>query len=300
MVVTVVGVAIIAFIGSRDFAVLDPKGTIAAQQRDLLVFASLLSLVVIVPVFALTYHIVRTYRVGAKKKAKYSPDWDHDRKLETLWWGIPSAIIVVLSVVAWQTSHSLDPFKPLVSDRRPLTIQVVALEWKWLFLYPEQQIATVNYVQFPADRPVNFEITADAPMNSFWIPQLGGQIYAMSGMTTKLHLMASETGTFQGSSANLSGDGFAGMRFKAQATTDDEFNLWSKVTRNSQNRFGSDSYAQLAARSSDTEPATYALEDLRLYDKVLMKYMGHGEITDSHGGAASSTHTDMEAHGAGN
>jgi cytochrome o ubiquinol oxidase subunit 2 len=276
MVVVAVIIGASVFLGSREYAVLDAKGTIATQQRNLLIFATILSLVIIAPVFALTYHIVRTYRVDAKKKAVYTPDWDHSHVLETLWWGIPSVIILLLSVVAWQSSHSLDPFKSLVSDKKPLTIQVVALEWKWLFIYPEQNLATVNYVQFPANRPVTFQITADAPMNSFWIPQLGGQVYAMSGMTTKLNLMADQPGIFQGSSANLSGKGFSGMRFKAQATTEQQFTMWAKTARTSHETLTSDKYDRLAQPSSDTPPTIYALGDNYIYDKVMSKYMGHG------------------------
>src|SRR5688572_21939694 len=171
-----------------NVAVLEPAGSIAERQRGLIIFASLLSLIVVVPVFALTFYIAWKYR-ASNKKAKYTPDWDHHTGIEALWWAIPLALITILSVITYKTSHELDPFRPIASDKKPLTVQVVALQWKWLFIYPEQNIASVNFVQFPEDRPVNFQITSDAPMNSFWIPQLGGQMYAMSGMNTKLHLI---------------------------------------------------------------------------------------------------------------
>ena len=181
-----------------------------------MIFAALLSLVVVIPVFAMTIYIVWRYR-ESNQKAKYSPDWDHNSKVETIWWLIPTLLIVVLSVVTWNSSHSLDPFKPIKSSVKPLRVQVIALQWKWLFIYPEQGVASTNILELPVDRPINFEVTADAPMNSFWIPQLGGQIYAMAGMSTQLHLMASEAGTYAGASANLSGKGFAKMKFDTKA-----------------------------------------------------------------------------------
>jgi cytochrome o ubiquinol oxidase subunit 2 len=266
----------INFIASRHFAVLSPQGPIAKQQRDLLVFATILSLAVILPVFWLTFHIVHTYRVDAKKPGKYQPEWDGNRNLEGLWWTIPTIIIFVLSVVTWNTSHSLDPYRPLSSTQKPLTIQVIALQWKWLFLYPEQGIATVNFVQLPVDRPVTFDITADAPMNSFWIPQLGGQIYAMTGMSSQLHLQADKPGAYRGSSANLSGKGFANMDFTARATSQAEFDAWATTAKAANPNFGYDQY-QILSLPDDNEPtATYSLADDQLYTTVMAKYMNHG------------------------
>jgi cytochrome o ubiquinol oxidase subunit 2 len=261
----------------QHYAVLDARGSIAERQRQLIIFATLLSLAVILPVFWLTFHIVRTYRVDAKKTAKYQPEWDGNRNLEALWWSIPTAIILVLSVVTWRTSHSLDPYKPLDSDRRPLTVQVIALQWKWLFLYPEQKVATVNYAPLPVDRPINFEITADAPMNSFWIPQLGGQIYAMTGMNSQLHLIADQTGDYRGSSANLSGSGFADMNFMAHVVNETDFDSWANSVRNGNGQpLDSTAYQSLAAPSKKTAPASFPLQDSSLYDTVMAKYMNHG------------------------
>jgi cytochrome o ubiquinol oxidase subunit 2 len=261
----------------QHYAVLDARGSIAERQRQLIIFATLLSLAVILPVFWLTFHIVHTYRVDAKKTAKYQPEWDGNRNLEALWWSIPTAIILVLSVVTWRTSHSLDPYKPLDSDRRPLTVQVIALQWKWLFLYPEQKVATVNYAPLPVDRPINFEITADAPMNSFWIPQLGGQIYAMTGMNSQLHLIADQTGDYRGSSANLSGSGFADMNFMAHVVNETDFDSWANSVRNGNGQpLDSTAYQSLAAPSKKTAPASFPLQDSSLYDTVMAKYMNHG------------------------
>ena len=262
-------------------AILRPEGLIGEKQRDLIVFATGLMLIVVIPVFILTGFIVFKYRED--KKGTYRPKWDHHRGLELLWWGFPFAIIVILSVVTWYSSHDLDPYKPLVSQTKPVKVQVIALEWKWLFIYPEEDIATVNYLKFPKNTPINFEITADAPMNSFWIPKLGGQVYAMNGMTTKLHLMANQTGVYEGSSANLSGEGFAGMRFKAHSVSQDTYRQWLETTTQSSKELSYKSYQELAQPSSDVPPAFYYVSDNELYNKVIMKYMQPQD--NSHGTA---------------
>ncbi len=275
----------------HTIAVLQPKGVIAEQQRDLLLFAVLLSLVVIVPVYVLTIGIVWKYRAG-NKKAPYTPEWDSDRRLETAWWGIPCIIILILSVITWQTSHSLDPYRPISSSYKPVTIQVVALQYKWLFIYPEQNIATVGYVQFPEDTAVNFQITSDAPMNSFWIPQLGGQVYAMSGMRTQLHLLASEQGTYNGLSANLSGEGHAGMTFTAHATSQEDFYTWIQQAKASSGNLTASTYRTIAAPDHEMGRATYATVQHNLYDSIVMKYMMPKHQADAPAGhrKAEQTH----------
>ncbi|QQS18243.1 ubiquinol oxidase subunit II [Candidatus Saccharibacteria bacterium] len=207
----VVGLLVVLSL-NHSFPLLQTRGEIANRQRDLLVFATALALLVLVPVYFMIFTFAWRYRAGHKQD--YKPEWDTHKGYEALWWGIPIAIISVLAVVTWVTSHSLDPFKPLASSQKPLQVQVVALQWKWLFIYPEQGVASVNEVAFPASRPVEFTMTSDAPMNSFWIPQLAGQIYVMSGMSTKLHVVADVPGVYQGMSSNISGKGFADMKFK--------------------------------------------------------------------------------------
>lgn len=273
-----------ALVWGTNVAVLNPKGAIAQEQFNILIFAALLSLVVVIPVFGLTFYIARKYRAG-NTKAEYSPDWDHSRLAETIWWAIPIALVTVLAVITWKTAHSLDPFRPIQSDKKPITVQVVALQWKWLFIYPEQDIAVVNQVQFPVGTPVNFEITADAPMNSFWIPQLGGQIYAMAGMQTKLHLIADEAGTYNGSSANISGSGFAGMRFKAKATSQADFDKWVQSAKASPDMLTMDVYDELAEQSTDNPVAYYSSRDENLYNTIITKYMTPGmRTTENHHG----------------
>jgi cytochrome o ubiquinol oxidase subunit 2 len=183
----------------------------------------------------------------------------------------------------WNSSHDLDPYKPLDSAVKPVTIQVVALRWKWLFIYPEQGVASVNYVQFPEDTPVNFVITSDAPMNSFWIPQLGGQVYAMPGMSTKLHLIADHTGDYAGSSANLSGAGFASMKFRARSTSSSDFDEWVRTIKQSDSLLTADNYANDLAMPSQNNPVEYyMLGDDNLYESALGKSMMHGSATEEH------------------
>lgn len=269
----------------NDIAILNPSGTIAEKQRNLLVFATLLGMIVVVPVFIMTATFAYRYREG-NKKAAYRPDWDKNHWLEAVWWGIPIVIIIILSIVTWRTTHDLDPYKPLETDTPPVTIQVVALQWKWLFIYPDQNIATVNYIQVPEKTPINFEIAADAPMNSFWIPKLGGQVYAMNGMVTKLHLQADEIGEYDGVSSNISGEGFASMRFKVRATTRVEFDEWVASVKRGTATLDHEEYAKLAQPTSKHPVTTYSAADHDLYDTIVMKYMDHtmqpdGE-TDEH------------------
>ncbi len=253
-------------------AVLDPKGLIALKERDLIYISTLLMLIIVVPVFLLTFAICLKYRVS-NKNADYEPEWDYDFLAESIWWGFPCLIILILSIVTWKSTHELDPYKPLESSIKPLKIQVVALQWKWLFIYPDYQIASVNLFQFPEQTPLHFDITADAPMNSFWIPQLGGQIYAMPGMNTKLHLVAHQTGEFRGSSANVSGHGFAGMNFIAKSSTLEEFDNWIKAAQQSSQKLDMNEYYHLALPSEYQPVSLYKLDQDNLYHHILMKYM---------------------------
>lgn len=271
-------------VSSSSVPVLQPKGTIAEGQKDLIVTATLLSLIVVLPVFVLTAFISWKYRAG-NTKAKYTPDWDGHRGLESLWWGVPLVLIIILSVIIYKSSHEFDPFKPLEADAKPLNIQVVALQWKWLFIYPEQGIASVNFLQFPEDRPINFDITSAAPMNSFWIPSLGGQVYAMSGMSTKLHLMANEPGDYRGSSANISGEGFAGMNFTARASSEAEFEQWAASIRNMPRVLTMDEYRVLAKPSQNKEPLYFASSEPDLYSSIINGYMKPDEHKEHEEGA---------------
>lgn len=273
---TLIFVAIVAllfiYLSTHDIAVLDPKGMIGLKERDLIYTSALLMLIVVIPVFILTFWFAWRYR-ETNEKARHEPDWEHNYIAEYCWWGVPFVIIVVLAAITWRSSHELNPFKPIQNGKTPIEIQVVALDWKWLFIYPNEGIATVNYIQFPIDTPINFEITADAPMNSFWIPQLGGQIYAMPAMRSKLHLIANELGNYRGVSANISGRGFAGMTFQAVATTEEQYYAWIEGVKSSGSSLNMVEYNQLLTPSENNPVELYNLAEMDLFEQILMKYM---------------------------
>lgn len=255
-----------------SFAILNPQGPIALQERNLMLIATLLSIIVIVPVFAMLFFFSIKYREG-NHKATYTPNWGNNTKLEIIWWTIPCVIIAILAVITWKSSHTLDPYRPLSSAKKPLTIQVVALDWKWLFIYPTEHIATVNMIELPVATPIVFDITSDAPMNSFWIPQLSGQIYAMPGMSTQLHLLATNPGEFTGVSANISGKGFAGMTFTVKAVSQQAFDQWVKTVQKSPRQLTQDEYDILAKPSENNPITSFRAPDNTLYTDILMKYL---------------------------
>lgn len=273
LTLVVIGVFIYVTQG-RDIPVLDPKGLIAGKERDLMMFTFGLGLLVIIPVFIMLFTIAWKYR-ATNTKARYEPNFSTHKGFEILWWGIPCVIILVLAIVTVISTHALDPYKPLDSSVQPVKVQVVSLDWKWLFIYPDEGIATLNYMNIPKDTPINLSITSDAPMNSFWVPALAGQIYAMSGMTSQLHLMANSTGTFNGSSANISGEGFADMTFKVNALNESDFKTWVNTTSKAPTTslLTADSYNKLAKPSRGDKSAAYLLMDSNLYNEIIMKYM---------------------------
>jgi cytochrome o ubiquinol oxidase subunit 2 len=276
MVLWFVGI-IVWYLHSKNFAVLNPAGQVGRKERNLIIVTVLLGLLVVVPVYIMTFTIAWRYREG-NTKARYSPELAGNRWAEGLWWGIPTVIIVVLSVITWNSSHALDPFKAInVAGKQSLTVEVVALDWKWLFIYPQQGIASVNYVRFPVGTPVNFYITADAPMNSMWIPQLGSQIYAMPGMSTQLHLIADKAGDYAGSSANISGAGFAGMRFTAAASSQADYDTWLQLAHDTGGMLDASAYHQLEKPSQDNPVQMYSSVASDLYSRVLLKYMVPGQ-----------------------
>lgn len=268
----VIGIIGIGLLTHADFTLLNPKGAISHQEKSLALTAVFLMLIVVVPVFILAFLIPRRYN-ESNKKAKYVPEWNRSRLLVFAWWVIPSVLVFLLGINNWKATHALDPFKPIVSNNRPVRIQVISLQWKWLFIYPEQNIATVNYIEFPQKTPVNFELTSDAPMNSFWIPALGGQMYSMTGMGTKLHLMADNVGEFKGSAAEISGRGFSGMKFVAKAVTHEEFDRWVQKVKQSPKTLSGAEYEKLAIPSENNTATFYSSSDEGLYNKIIMKYM---------------------------
>ena len=281
-VVAISIVAVLAFVmQGRDMPVLDTHGTIANQQRDYILITFGLGLLVVVPVLTMLFVIAFKYR-ATNTKAKYQPEFEGHKGLEALWWGIPCLIIIVLAIITAVSTHALDPYKKLESTVEPINVQVVSMEWKWLFIYPDKGVATLNYLNIPENTPVNLTLTSDAPMNSFWVPALAGQIYTMTGMSTKLSLMADTTGSYGGRSSNISGDGFSDMTFKVNSMSNADFSKWiidSASTENAssnKNQLDSTSYAALAKPSKKDGEKTYMLMDNDLYNKVVMKYMNNG------------------------
>src|ERR1700733_4312820 len=234
--------------GCGQMDLLEPKGSIGLAEKNLILTSTYAMLIVVVPVIFLTVLFAWKYR-QSNTSAEYLPKWAHSTKIEIVIWLVPSLIILYLGILTYKSTHALDPYKPLVSEVKPINVEVVALDWKWLFIYPDLGIASVNRIEFPVGTPVNFKITSDSVMNSFFIPQLGGQIYAMAGMRTKLHLMANEAGNYAGESANFSGDGFSDMKFRAIAASGADFDTWVKQVRASSKDLDADVYHGVAAPS---------------------------------------------------
>ena len=254
-----------------SWSVLDPRGPIGRAELDTIVLSTWLMLAIVVPVIALTLAFAWHYR-ASNLRARYEPEWDRSVKIAAVMVLVPLTIITILGVVTWQSTHRLDPYRPIASDKQPLTIDVVAMDWKWLFIYPNQRIAAVNRVVLPTDTPVHFNITATSVMNSFLIPQLGGQIYAMPGMQTQLHLIADRPGTYDGLSANYSGAGFSDMKFKAVAMNPRDFSAWVASAKRSPETLGAARYNALAAPSQANPVVVFSSVDPGLYDRVLRQY----------------------------
>lgn len=263
---------ILSLPGCNTPIMLDPKGALGIAENKLMIDCVLLMLIIVVPVIIMTLFFAWKYR-ASNTKTIYSPHWHHSNIVEFFVWGIPIAIVLVIATITWRSTHALDPYKPLQSNKKPIEIQVVALDWKWLFIYPEQNIATVNFVEFPVDTPVSFKLTSDAPMNGFQIVQLGTQIYTMAGMKTRLQLIADETGDYSGRSTNYSGSGFSGMTFVARVTTDADFATWVESVKHSGGTLDANTYYTLEKPSDNNPVTTYASVQNHLFDNIIMKFM---------------------------
>jgi cytochrome o ubiquinol oxidase subunit 2 len=261
--------------------VLNPSGDVALQQRDLLVRSTVLMLLIIVPVMALTVLFAWRYR-ASNRKARYEPDWHHSTRLELVIWAAPLLIIICLGALTWLGTHLLDPYRPLEREQKPLEVDVVALDWKWLFIYPEYGIATVNELAIPVKRPVAMRITASTVMNSLYIPDLAGQVYAMPGMETRLHGVLNKPGASQGFSANYSGAGFSGMRFTVHSVEDAAFGKWVQKARASASNLTRENYLQLEKHSENVPPRYYAGVDARLYHDIVNRCVESGTMCMDH------------------
>ena len=267
----------VALLGGCDFVVLAPAGDVAAQQRDLVVISTILMLVIVIPVMALTVFFAWRYR-QSNTQAAYEPEWDHSTQLELVIWSAPLLIIICLGALTWMGTHLLDPYRtlgridtdrPIAVKDAPLNVEVVALDWKWLFIYPDYGVATVNELAAPVNRPISFRITASSVMNSFYIPALAGQIYAMPGMETKLHAVSNQEGTFRGFSANYSGAGFSGMHFEFKSLSAANFDKWISAAKASSNMLGRTDYLQLERPSENDPVRLYGSVDRDLFKAIL-------------------------------
>lgn len=261
----------------KNIALFNPKGLIAQEQLSLIIFVVAVLLVIAVPALFLLYFTAWKYR-ESNTKAIHAPNAHHSKFLILSMWLVPTAFVLVLAPVMWSATHRLVPQKSLATDGKPLRIQVISMRWKWLFIYPEQQIATVNFVQVPVNTPVQFELTADeAPMSSFWIPNLGGQLYSMTGHVNRLNLLAETPGDYPGSSAEINGIGFAGMKFIARASTMEEFGNWVQEVKQSPDVLDTAKYKSILKPSENNPAAFYSAYESSIYENVVMKYMGsHG------------------------
>jgi cytochrome o ubiquinol oxidase subunit 2 len=275
----------LAALSGCNAVVLNPSGDIAKQQAELIVVSVLLMCIIVVPVLFLIVLFAWRYRKSAN--AKYEPDWDHSTKLELVIWGAPLLIIIALGLITWISTHKLDPYRPLerLDQHRPipastkvLEVQVVAMDWKWLFIYPEQGIATVNELVTPIDVPIRFKITASTVMNSFYIPALAGQIYAMPAMETQLNAVLNKPGQYEGFSANFSGEGFSQMRFGYKGVTAGEFDSWVQSVKTGGGTLGRPAYLALEKPSIADPVQRFGAVDPDLFHAILNLCVKEGAV----------------------
>lgn len=259
----------------KTTGILSPKGIVTGEERQLLFDSTALMSIIVLTVIIMSIAFVYHYRESNKSAdIEYKPEWCHSVFLEVLWWGIPAGVIIVLSIMTWRTTHTLDPFRRLNYPGKVMNVQVVALPWKWLFIYPEQNIATVNQLTIPKGKQVEFHLTSDnVPMSSFIVPQLGSQIYTMAGMRTRLHLVATDSGELEGLNTQYNGDGFASMKFKVNVTaTEEEFNNWVAQVKGSASSLTTANYNQLRQNSISNKPAFYSQAPIGLFNNIIKSY----------------------------
>lgn len=288
--------------GACSTAVMDPAGDVARQQSHLILWATGLMLLIIVPVMVLT--VLFAWRYRHTGDAEYDPEFDHSTGLELIIWSAPLLIIIALGALTWVATHTLDPYRPLsrlapgrpvAKQERPLVVEVVALDWKWLFIYPEQGVATVNELVLPVNRQVRFKLTSSSQMNTFWVPSMAGMIYSMPGMETTLHAVLNRAGRFEGRSANYSGRGFSEMSFWTHSVDDAQFARWVDGVRRRPLRLDRATYLKLETPSENVSPIGFGTVDPALYQRVVrmcvkpgvpcMDMAGHG---GGHGGAINN------------
>ncbi|WP_183113402.1 ubiquinol oxidase subunit II [Sphingomonas sp. So64.6b] len=269
--------AALLLLGGCNWVVMNPMGDVAVQQRNLVIIATVLMLLIVVPVLALVGLFAWRYR-ASNKEARYEPDWDHSTELELVIWAAPLLIIICLGAVTWTGTHLLDPYRPIeriapgrkvAPNVKPLEVQVVSLDWKWLFIYPEYGIATVNELAAPVDRPIMFRLTSSSVMNAFYVPTLAGMIYTMPSMETKLHAVINKAGDYEGFSSNYSGAGFSGMRFRFHGLSDADFAAWVARNKAAGNELSRASYLQLEKPTEKVPVMRFATVAPGLFDAAV-------------------------------
>ena len=261
-----------ATLGGCSEGVLDPQGPVAGAERKILFDSLGIMLAIVIPVILATLGVAFWFR-ASNTRASYRPDFVYSGRIEVLVWSIPLMTVLLVGGVAWVGAHDLDPRKPIASQVKPVTVQVVSLDWKWLFIYPDQGIASVNHLVIPVGTPISLELTSAGVMNSFFVPQLGSQIYTMAGMTTHLQLQADNAGSYPGLSAQFSGDGFADMTFKADAVSGANFSQWVEAARANGPTLDARAYADLVKPSKAVAPFTYRAVSSDLFNHIVMPEM---------------------------
>ncbi|MBV8400301.1 MAG: ubiquinol oxidase subunit II [Acetobacteraceae bacterium] len=296
-------------LGGCSAVVLGPSGYIALRERNLIIAVTLLMLLIIVPVMVLTAMFARRYRAG-NPEAVYDPEWHHSTQLEVVIWSVPLLIIICIGAITWLSTHTLDPYRPLSrvdpsqpvpAGVKPLTIEVVSLDWKWLFLYPDHGVATVNEIRAPVNVPIFFKITSGAVMNSFFIPALAGQIYAMGGMQTQLHAVINQSGEYEGFSGNYSGVGFSRMNFRFYGTSQQDFDQWLAKVKSGGAKLDRAAYLQLEKPSEDVPVQYFSGVEDGLWDRILNLCVDPGSMClsemrqiDLHGGGGAESEQNAE------
>jgi cytochrome o ubiquinol oxidase subunit 2 len=300
---------ICALLAGCNAVVLDPSGDIATQQRNLIIHSTVLMLLICVPVIALTFIFAWRYR-EANRRAAYDPEWHHSLQVEVAVWAAPLAIIIALGAITWLSTHTLDPYRrlmridaarPVPADAKPLNVEVVALDWKWLFFYADQGIAVLNELAAPLDMPITFKITSASVMNSFFIPALAGQIYAMPGMETKLHAVINKEGVYDGFSANYSGSGFSRMTFKFFGVMQPAFDQWVAKAKTEGTPLNRNAYLQLQKPSAQEPVRRFSPVEEGLYNAIVNLCVAPGRMCvnemrhiDAMGGAGAHSHDNSE------
>jgi cytochrome o ubiquinol oxidase subunit 2 len=264
-----------ALLGGCNAVVLDPRGPIGAADKTILIDSLAIMLAIVLPTIAATFAFAWWFR-ASNTRASYLPGFTYSGRIELIVWSIPILVILLLGGVIWIGSHDLDPAKPLPSDKPALEIQGVSLDWKWLFIYPGQRIASVNQLVVPAGVPIHFSLTSASVMSAFFIPQLGSMIYTMNGMTTQLNLRADAPGTFLGLASHFNGDGFPGMHFDVHAVPAEQFEAWIAATRGTGPTLDDGSYTALARQSMNVSPFTFGAADPALFHQIVTQQLPPG------------------------